>query len=176
MLKKIMINNIPLIPGLCIGLPSVFGYMCHLHFISSDIISPVLLWNIIVNWADSNGNVREAQIPEQCRHTIQDGVIASSVSDLYHLLHLHLLRYLTPMFVPKTSVWYCMIFTQKNTGDIGKDVISPNKKTIAFRSVLVREQAIMQWQQECTEIVVSLIYIVRTQESVCPLPPLLLEP
>ena len=115
-----MINNIPLIPGLCIGLPSVFGYMCHLLLISSDIISPVLLWNIIVNWADSNGNVREAQIPEQCRHTIQDGVIASSVSDLYHWLHLHLLRYLTPMFVPKTSVWYCMIFTQKILVTLGK--------------------------------------------------------
>jgi len=37
-----------------------------------------------VNWADSNGKFREAPIPEQYRHTIQDGVIASSVSDLYH--------------------------------------------------------------------------------------------
>ena len=127
-----MINNIPLIPGLCIGLPSVFGYMCHLLLISSDIISPVLLWNIIVNWADSNGNVREAQIPEQCRHTIQDGVIASSVSDLYHWLHLHLLRYLTPMFVPKTSVWYCMIFTQKILVTLGKMWFHQTRKPSLF--------------------------------------------
>jgi len=36
-----------------------------------------------VNWADENGDIKEAPIPEQFQHKLVNGTIDTAVSDLY---------------------------------------------------------------------------------------------
>jgi len=60
-----------------------------LIYISKDAISSTCFVTsksseMNVSWEDENGEMKEAPIPEQFQHRLENGVVKSSVSDLYH--------------------------------------------------------------------------------------------